>query len=191
MDFVGPPQRATIQLVSGFGHYEAIIDAVRRARTSVWIASANLKELIVEVRGPTASRLGRFRSVLTIFDELVKRGVEIRILHATLPSRAFRSAFDRRARLVKGGLELRMCARLHLKTVIVDGGFMYLGSANWTGAGLGAKGKGRRNFELGILTEDESLLDQVQGLYDHLWRGGECSGCKLRDVCEAPLDGKA
>ena len=61
-------------------------------------------------------------------------------------------AFDAHPRLVKGGLALRQCARLHLKAVIVDGALLYLGSANWTGAGLGAKGDRNRNFELGFVT---------------------------------------
>ena len=66
---------------------------------------------------------------------------------------------------------------------------LYLGSANWTGAGLGAKGTGRRNFELGFSTDDDGLLDRVQELYARIWNGAECGGCKLRDVCPAPLDG--
>jgi len=75
-----------------------------------------------------------------------------------------------------------------MKAVIVDGAVLYLGSANWTGAGLGAKGSGRRNFELGIVTDDGLLLDQVQGLYDRVWTGGECAGCRLREECPGPLD---
>jgi hypothetical protein len=39
-----------------------------------------------------------------------------------------------------------------------------------------------------VITEDEAMLDDVQGAFEHLWRGGECGACKLRDVCEAPLD---
>ena len=74
--------------------------------------------------------------------------------------------------------------------MIVDGAFVYVGSANWTGAGLGAKGTGRRNFELGFAGSDDGLLDRVQELYDRVWRGGDCKGCKLRDVCPSPLDGK-
>ena len=66
---------------------------------------------------------------------------------------------------------------------------VYLGSANWTGAGLGAKGSGRRNFEIGIVTDDAPLLDQLQAMYDRVWSGRECGACKLRDVCPGPLDG--
>jgi phosphatidylserine/phosphatidylglycerophosphate/cardiolipin synthase-like enzyme len=76
---------------------------------------------------------------------------------------------------------------VHLKTVIVDGALLYLGSANWTGAGLGAKGTGRRNFELGIVTDDGPMLDQIQALYEEIWSGGQCKGCKLKQECPGPL----
>jgi phosphatidylserine/phosphatidylglycerophosphate/cardiolipin synthase-like enzyme len=193
VDFVRPPRPVSISLVSGRGHYDSVIEAVRSARTSVWIATANLKELLVEDSRarPGRRRGGRrreYRSILSVFDELARAGVELRILHAALPSRAFRAEFDRHERLVGGGLELRACPRVHMKAIVVDGRLLYLGSANWTGAGLGAKGVGRRNFELGVVTDDEHLLDEVQALFDRIWRGGECKACKLRDVCPAPLD---
>jgi phosphatidylserine/phosphatidylglycerophosphate/cardiolipin synthase-like enzyme len=155
----------------------------------VWNATANLKELMVEAPPARARKSSpRYRSVLAVFDELARRGVELRILHATLPSRAFRDEFDRHPRLVRGGIELRQCPRVHLKAVVVDGRLVYLGSANWTGAGLGAKGSGRRNFELGLVSDDPELIDDVQGLYERLWRGRECGRCKLRDVCDVPID---
>ena len=133
-------------------------------------------------------RRSAYRSILGVFDELARRGVELRILHASPPSGPFQREIARHPRLVKGGLALRLCPRVHFKAVVVDGSQLYLGSANWTGAGLGAKGSGRRNFELGLLTSDLQLLDEVQGLYDSVWRGGHCAGCKLREVCPAPLD---
>lgn len=164
------------------------------ATRSVWIATANLKELMVEdgraVPGQarTATR-GGYRSVLKVFDDLARRKLDLRILHAAPPSGPFREEFDRHPRLFRGGLQLRACPRVHFKSVIVDGALLYLGSANWTGAGLGAKGTGRRNFELGFVTDDHNLLDEVQGMFDGIWRGAGCAGCRLRDVCGAPLDG--
>lgn len=193
MDFVLPSRPVLSTLISGKGHYETVIEPLAQARRSVWIATANLKELLVAderlVPGRRRTRAKRnYRSVLAVMDELAERGVELRILHARLPSQAFRDALDKFPRLWKGGLALRMCPRVHLKVVIVDGIQLYLGSANWTGAGLGAKGEHRRNFELGILTEDERWLDAVQALYEHIWSGGPCAACKLRHACEAPLD---
>ena len=189
MDFALPARPVRMSLLSGRGHYEQVLSAVRDARTSVWIATANLKELLVEDTRACARARGRFHSVLDVFTDLATRGVELRILHASAPSGPFRSSFDRHPALVRGALELRQCPRVHLKTVLVDGRLCYLGSANWTGAGLGAKGEGRRNFELGVVTDDEDVIDQVQGVYEHIWRGAACRGCKLRDSgCEAPID---
>ena len=192
MDFELPARPVRASLLSGKAHYDAVIGSLAEAKRSVWIATANLKELMIEdlrlVPGRRRARgRGAYRSVLALFDELAERGVELRILHARMPSQAFRDELDHHPRLFRGGLVLRMCPRVHMKAVIIDGARMYLGSANWTGAGLGAKGEHRRNFELGILTDDESWIDEVQALYDHVWRGRACEGCRLRDVCEAPL----
>lgn len=188
-DFVIGPRPVELGLLGGRAHYEVVIARLRAARCSVWIATANLKELLIEGPRRSARSRDRFASVLGLFDELAARGVELRLLHAGMPSRAFREQFDALPRLVEGGLELRQCPRVHFKTVIVDGRFCYVGSANWTGAGLGAKGEGRRNFELGLVSEDEDLIDRVQELFESVWSGTQCSGCKLRDDgCEAPLD---
>jgi phosphatidylserine/phosphatidylglycerophosphate/cardiolipin synthase-like enzyme len=83
---------------------------------------------------------------------------------------------------------MRACPRVHLKIVVIDARLLYLGSANWTGAGLGAKGVGRRNFELGIVTDDDVLLDAAQLRFDRIWSGRECGACRLRSSCPAPLD---
>jgi phosphatidylserine/phosphatidylglycerophosphate/cardiolipin synthase-like enzyme len=197
MDFVEPARAFTLELVGGRGHYERVVRAAMEAKRSVWIATANLKELMVEdhraapgrrrtMRAGSAGRAA-YRSILDVFDELAGRGVELRILHAGPPSRAFLAALARNPRLGHT-LTLRACPRVHFKTVIVDGAFVYVGSANWTGAGLGAKGAGRRNFELGFAGSDDGLLDRAQEMLDRIWRGGACRGCKLREVCPAPLD---
>jgi phosphatidylserine/phosphatidylglycerophosphate/cardiolipin synthase-like enzyme len=83
---------------------------------------------------------------------------------------------------------MRQCPRVHLKMIAVDGAMLYLGSANFTGAGLGAKGDGRRNFEMGIMTDDDVLLDTTQARFERIWSGTECPACRLRDVCPHPLD---
>jgi phosphatidylserine/phosphatidylglycerophosphate/cardiolipin synthase-like enzyme len=173
--------RAT--LLSGRPLYdEVIVNGLGRAKKSVWIATANVKELFVERKG---ARRG-VGSVLGTFADLHARGVELRLLHAELPSRRFRAAFDRHPALVRGGLRMKQCPRVHMKAVIVDGAWLYLGSANFTGAGLGMKGDDKRNFELGFVSEDYELLDRVQGLFDAIWTGQPCAACKLRELCPDP-----
>ena len=171
---------ATELLLNAELYREVVLRKLAHARESVWIATANVKEMFVD----TGSG---FRSVLEVFDELRSRGVELRILHAELPSRPFRAAFDRKAALVRGGLELKICPRVHFKAVLVDAAWVYLGSANLTGAGLGAKGDQRRNFEVGFGTEDFEVIDRVTALFQAVWTGAECGACKLRDVCPDPL----
>lgn len=171
------------RLVWGADHNPVVLDAVRAAKVSVWIATANVKDLRVPAR-----RGRRYTSMLSEFDRLARDGVELRLLHAAVPSRSFRASFDKFPRLAAGGLQLRQCPRVHLKLVVVDAAVAYLGSANWTGAGLGAKSAGKRNFELGWTTRDDDVLDELQREFQNLWEGGGCRGCGLRDVCEAPLD---
>jgi phosphatidylserine/phosphatidylglycerophosphate/cardiolipin synthase-like enzyme len=208
VDFVRDRRAVPLSLVAGRGHYLSVVERVMNAERSVWIATANLKELMVEdhrARPGKRRKLGKasaYRSILEVFADQIDRGLEIRILHAGEPSRPFRAELARhpalggrrrtkRALATKalppGTFEMRQCPRVHFKAVIVDGAEVYLGSANWTGAGLGAKGEGRRNFELGVLSSDDLLLDEVQRYYDSLWQGAGCAGCRLRDVCPAPL----
>ncbi len=170
-------------LLSGRALYDEVIaDGLARAKKSVWIATANVKELFVERKGAR----GGVGSVVDMFAQLHERGVELKLLHAELPSRRFRAAFDRHPALVRGGLRMKQCPRVHMKAVILDGTRLYLGSANFTGAGLGMKGEGKRNFELGFMTEDFELLDRVQALFDAIWRGEPCAGCALKEVCPDP-----
>jgi phosphatidylserine/phosphatidylglycerophosphate/cardiolipin synthase-like enzyme len=161
-------------------HREVMLEKVAHARESVWISTANVKDMQVE-------RGRKFASVTALFSELASRGVELRLLHAELPSRPFRRSFDRRQLLVRGGLALKICPRVHFKAVLVDGAWVYLGSANLTGAGLGAKSEGRRNFELGLCTEDFETVDKVKALFEAIWNGDECAACKLRSVCPDPI----
>jgi len=168
-------------LLQGSALYrEVVLDKLARARESVLIATANVKDMQVE-------RGGRFGSVLGLFAELAERGVELRLLHAELPSRPFRASFEKRRRLTAGGLALKICPRVHFKAVVVDGAWTYFGSANLTGAGLGAKSEGKRNFELGLCTEDFETVDRVQALFEAVWSGAECGPCKLRSVCPDPI----
>ncbi|KPK15349.1 MAG: phospholipase [Myxococcales bacterium SG8_38] len=177
-----------LRLVTDREHYEEVMQAVLDAKHSVWVATANLKDVMVEGPRVLRGRRSNYRSVLEVFAELSRRGLDLRILHAAMPSRAFRRSFDQQPDLVAGGVQMRMCPRVHLKAVVVDAGLLYLGSANWTGAGLGAKGDGRRNFEMGIITSDDQMIDLVQERYDRIWRGAECASCRLRNECELPLD---
>lgn len=179
-----------LSLVSDREHYDdLVLRSMCRARVSLWIATATMKDVHIEAPVGTRARArGRYVSLVEQFVSLVRAGVEIRILHGAAPSRRLRASLAAATELGAPGFELRQCPRVHLKLVVVDGAAVYLGSANFTGAGLGAKGEGRRNFEMGVVVEDDVLLDAVQSRFDRIWNGRECGACKLRSICPKPLD---
>src|SRR5215212_5956342 len=157
-----------------------ILDGICRAQGSVDIMTADLKAMLVP---DGVSR--RARSIVQVLRSLALKGVEVRLLHAGVPSAP---ALAEMKRALPRGLTIRRCPRLHAKAIIIDAQRMYLGSANLTGAGLGAKADGRRNFELGIWTESPPLIDSVLEEFNTLWEGHLCPGCGRRDVCPVPLE---
>lgn len=174
-------RRGAVELVMGVRHLEQVVqEGIRLAGADLALATADLKAMLVP--GP---RGGRARSLLALLRELAEGGVEVRLLHSGHPSRA---ALEELAPPLPARMELRRCVRVHTKAVIVDASKMYLGSANLTGAGLGAKGESRRNFEAGIWTEEPELIDPVLEWFDQLWEGRLCAGCGRRNVCPEPID---
>jgi phosphatidylserine/phosphatidylglycerophosphate/cardiolipin synthase-like enzyme len=185
---VSAPERAIrAKLLVDGAHYEELVaTAVARAEVSVWIATANLKTMLVEAPiGTRARAAGKYVSFFETLADLARRGVDVCILHASPPSGPLAREL---ARLGDAKVKMRRCPRVHMKMIAVDGRLLYLGSANLTGAGLGAKSDGRRNFELGIVTDSEALLDATQARFDRIWRGRDCASCQLRRECPAPID---
>jgi len=182
-------RQVPLRWIEDADHYEVIAQALAGASVSLWIATANLKDVRLEAPiGSVARARRRYVSIVERFAELRGRGVELRVLHGGPPSRPFREALAKRRGLSPASSWLRQCPRVHLKMVAVDGRDLYLGSANLTGAGMGAKGAGRRNFELGISTTDHVMLDAAQRRFDRIWTGVECGACRLRAVCPQPID---
>jgi phosphatidylserine/phosphatidylglycerophosphate/cardiolipin synthase-like enzyme len=154
---------------------KVICERIPNAKRFLWLATAGLKDLHVE-------KQGRMVPLLEVLSDLVKKKVEIRLLHAKEPGPAFRADFDRYPNLIKG-MERILCPRVHVKSVIIDSKFAYTGSANLTGAGMGAKSTGRRNFESGIITDDKVIIGRIIEQFDSIWRGEHCRDCKRKEFC--------
>ena len=172
----------TVELVVDSQHHRRVVlDGILKARVSLDIATADFKAMLV----PGARSSGSAVSIVEVLRGLAKRGVEIRLLHAGTPSAP---ALRELKKSLPSNLTIRRCPRLHAKTVIIDSRRMYLGSANLTGAGLGAKGDDKRNFELGVWTESPALIDAVMEQFNALWEGRRCTSCRRKDVCPVPLE---
>lgn len=174
------PVRGQVELIVNEEHFERVVkDGIMRADRSLDISTADFKAMLIPKDRRNAD------SIVEVFRQLADRGVEIRVLHAGVPSSA---ALDELRCVLPKNMTIRRCPRLHAKAVIVDCQKMYLGSANLTGAGLGAKSNKRRNFELGVWTESPEMIDGVLQHFNALWEGHHCESCGRHDVCPTPLE---
>ncbi len=159
--------------------YEQVIEPIASAISFVWIGTADIKDLHVRFKG-------RVISFLSVLDSLVKKKVAIRLIHAKEPGVNFRKSFDKYPMLWEN-MERQLCPRVHFKHIIIDGKFAYTGSANLTGAGLGIKSKNTRNFESGIVTTNQQLIDSIMNQFDNVWMGKFCESCKRKEFCADPI----
>ena len=165
-----------IEYISDIEIYERVVcGIVPAAKRFLWISTADLKDMYVV-------QDGRGRPFLEVLSSLIDSRVEIRLLHAKEPGVNFRDDFDRYPNLIEG-MERILCPRVHFKSVIADGEIGYIGSANLTGAGMGAKSQTRRNFEGGIISDDHEIVDKIAEQFDTIWRGDNCRGCQRKQYC--------
>ena len=168
-----------IRFITDTDHYSEVIEPIAKAKTFVWIGTADIKDLHVRHRGSV-------KSFLAVLDSLAKRKVAIRLMHAKEPGPNFRSSFDKHPLLWKS-MERQLCPRVHFKIIVIDGELAYTGSANLTGAGLGLKGPNKRNFESGIITKNPALVSSIMDQFDEVWMGKHCKTCKRRVFCPDPI----
>lgn len=158
-------------------HYKEVLSKASKVKEAIWIGTADIKDLYVGDE-----------PFLGVLAELVKKGIDVRLIHAKEPGPIFREEFDRYPVLIKK-LQRQLCPRVHFKIVVFDYREVYVGSANLTGAGIGAKGANKRNFEAGILTDEFEIVDAACEQFDSVWTGKHCKQCLRKQMCGAPIKG--
>ena len=165
--------------ISNESHYEQVIERITTVKKTLWIGTADIKDLYVKDGRGT-------KPLLEVLSDLAKRGVEIRLIHAKEPGPAFRQDFDKYPALIEG-LERVLCPRVHFKIIVFDLKTAYVGSANLTGAGLGMKGENTRNFEAGVLSSNKDFVKNAAEQFDSVWMGAHCKGCRRKEFCGDPI----
>ena len=101
-----------IQFISNSDHYNEVLGRVQSVKYSLWIGTADIKDLYVEVgkdknlSGKREQRelvlsaerkkgRGNLTPFLAVIALLIRRGVEVRLIHAKEPGPNFREDFDR------------------------------------------------------------------------------------------------
>ena len=165
--------------ISNTYHYKEVLSRVKSVKNTLWIGTADIKDLYVEVGQEKKPFLG-------LIAQLIRKGLEVRLIHAKEPGPNFREDFDKYP-VLYDRLERVLCPRVHFKILVFDCKEVYIGSANLTGAGLGMKAETTRNFEAGILTDDPEIVEQAMNQFDNVWIGKHCKTCKRKDVCLDPI----
>ena len=167
------------QYIANEDHYDKVIENIIDCTKTLWIGTADIKDLYVKDGRGT-------KPLLEVLSDLAKRGVEIRLIHAKEPGPAFRQDFDKYPDLIDG-MERVLCPRVHFKIIVFDLKTAYVGSANLTGAGLGMKGEKARNFEAGVLSSNKDFVKNAAEQFDSVWMGAHCKGCRRKEFCVAPI----
>lgn len=165
--------------ISNTDHYKEVLSRVKTVKQTLWIGTADIKDLYVEVGKEK-------KPFLALIAQLIRKGVEVRLIHAKEPGPNFREDFDKYP-VLYDRLERVLCPRVHFKMLVFDCREVYIGSANLTGAGLGMKAETTRNFEAGILTDDPEIVEQAMNQFDDVWIGKHCKTCKRKDICIDPI----
>lgn len=165
--------------ISNSAHYKEVLSRVQSVKHMLWIGTADIKDLYVEVANEK-------KPFLALIAQLIRCGVEVRLIHAKEPGQNFRDDFDKYPVLFDR-LERVLCPRVHFKILVFDCKEVYVGSANLTGAGLGMKATTTRNFEAGILTDEPQIVEQAMNQFDEVWMGKHCKTCRRKDVCLDPI----
>lgn len=101
-----------ITYIADRDHYTQVLTLCEKVKHDLWIGTADLKDLYV----------GSGKNVipfLSILDKLLKRGVEVRLLHAKEPGENFREDFDKYPDLWSK-MERKLCPRVHFKMMVFD-----------------------------------------------------------------------
>ena len=165
--------------IANDAHYDQVIERIKDVKKTLWIGTADIKDLYVKDGRGT-------KPLLEVLSDLVKKGVAIRLIHAKEPGPAFRQDFDKYPALIEG-MERVLCPRVHFKIIIFDLKMAYVGSANLTGAGIGMKGENTRNFEAGILSTNKDFVKNAAEQFDSVWMGSFCKNCKRKKFCSDPI----
>ena len=101
-------QMAFIKYIANENHYKEVLSLIGKARQTVWIGTADIKDLYVGNK-----------PFLALLASLLKKGVAVRLIHAKEPGTAWREDHERYP-ILYDGMERVLCPRVHFKIIVID-----------------------------------------------------------------------
>ena len=100
-----------VKFISDSAHYSHVLELAIKAKHTLWIGTADIKDLYISNGKAEKPFLG-------VLSELIGKGVNVRLIHAKEPGPAFREDFDKYKNLITG-LERALCPRMHFKIIVI------------------------------------------------------------------------
>ena len=97
-----------IKYIMDENHYKEVLSLVGKAKQTVWIGTADIKDLYVDDK-----------PFLALIASLLKKGVDVRLIHAKEPGTAWREDHEKHP-ILYDGMERVLCPRVHFKLIIID-----------------------------------------------------------------------
>ena len=99
--------------ISNSAHYKGVLERIKSVKHMLWIGTADIKDLYVEAGKDK-------KPFLALIAQLIRKGVEVRLIHAKEPGPNFREDFDK-SPVLYDRLERVLCPRVHFKMLVFDG----------------------------------------------------------------------
>ena len=99
--------------ISDTSHFKEVLSRVLSVKHLLWIGTADIKDLYVEIGKEK-------KPFLALIAQLIRKGVEVRLIHAKEPGPNFREDFDKYP-VLYDRLERVLCPRVHFKMIVFDG----------------------------------------------------------------------
>ena len=98
--------------ISNTDHYKEVLSRVKAVKQTLWIGTADIKDLYVE--------MGKEKKpFLALIAQLIRKGVEVRLIHAKEPGPNFREDFDKYPVLYDRLVRV-LCPRVHFTMRVFD-----------------------------------------------------------------------
>jgi len=171
-----------IYALTGEAMHEALFDDLRKAKSDIVVATADLK----------LAQTGPNEHIIDVFEAMPKIDIRILCSRTTTP---FRKTLAESRLLDRTTFQIRQCERNHSKAFMIDGRTVYVGSANLTGKGVGPMASEHsRNNEIMIRMDGSRAVSLIRFVLDAsfepFWSGKDCDRCRRRkrELCPGLLN---
>ncbi|RLE45471.1 MAG: phospholipase [Candidatus Methanomethylicota archaeon] len=151
------------ELLEDKEYYKTLLDVIKRANKSVYVAM-----YVIKYDPREGLEEDPVNMILYELCKLKSKGLDIKVL---VDDTTYKSYYETIEYLKDCGIDIKLkpkeISRAHLKVVIIDGKYLFVGSHNRTESALWF------NKEITVLTTDPKLISEALDYFNDLWANGE------------------